>query len=84
MSNNVLNLLLDLRANRGLALVLISHDLSVVDYLTETAMVMLNGEVVDRGATNRLLATPNHAYTRALIDSIPGRRCDRAEGERSG
>ncbi|MCC6494879.1 MAG: hypothetical protein IT193_01330 [Propionibacteriaceae bacterium] len=52
---------------------LISHDLSVVDYLTETAMVMLNGEVVERGATNRLLATPNHAYTRALIDSIPGR-----------
>lgn len=70
---NVLNLLLDLRANRGLALVLISHDLSVVDYLTETAMVMLNGEVVEQGATHQLLDRPSHPYTKTLIDSIPGR-----------
>jgi len=70
---NVLNLLLDLRVNRGLALVLISHDLSVVDYLTETAMVMLNGEVVEQGATHELLDRPSHAYTKTLINSIPGR-----------
>jgi ATPase components of various ABC-type transport systems, contain duplicated ATPase len=70
---NVLNLLLDLRAQRGLALVLISHDLSVVDYLTEHALVMLRGEVVEAGPTRQLLDSPQHEYTRTLLDSIPGR-----------
>ncbi|HUX72055.1 MAG TPA: ABC transporter ATP-binding protein [Cellulomonadaceae bacterium] len=71
---NVLNLLLDLRISRGLALVLISHDLSVVDYLTERAMVMYQGEVVESGPTRSLLSDPQHSYTRELIDSIPGRQ----------
>jgi peptide/nickel transport system ATP-binding protein len=70
---NVLNLLLDLRAQRGLALVLISHDLSVVDYLTDTALVMLHGRVVEAGPTRRLLDKPEHEYTRTLLNSIPGR-----------
>lgn len=70
---NVLNLLLDLRASRGLALVLVSHDLSVVDYLTERAMVMYRGAVVESGPTRSLLSDPQHPYTRELIDSIPGR-----------
>jgi ABC-type dipeptide/oligopeptide/nickel transport system ATPase subunit len=70
---NVLNLLQDLRASRGLALVLISHDLSVVDYLTDRAFVMLNGEVVEQGVTSTLLQNPSHEYTKSLIDSIPGR-----------
>jgi ABC-type dipeptide/oligopeptide/nickel transport system ATPase subunit len=69
---NVLNLLLDLRASRGLAIVLISHDLSVVDYLTERAMVMLRGEVVETGPTRALLSAPQHPYTRELVASIPG------------
>ncbi len=70
---NVLNLLRDLRASRGLALVLISHDLSVVDYLTDHALVMHNGVVVEQGDTHELLTAPQHEYTRSLIDSIPGR-----------
>jgi ABC-type dipeptide/oligopeptide/nickel transport system ATPase subunit len=69
---NVLNLLLDLKASRGLALVLISHDLSVVDYLTDRALVMLNGEVVEQGDTHTLLQNPSHEYTKTLISSIPG------------
>ncbi|PKQ31754.1 MAG: ABC transporter ATP-binding protein [Actinobacteria bacterium HGW-Actinobacteria-2] len=69
---NVLNLLLDLKASRGLALVLISHDLSVVDYLTDRALVMLNGEVVEHGDTHTLLQNPSHEYTKTLISSIPG------------
>lgn len=69
---NVLNLLLDLKASRGLALVLISHDLSVVDYLTDRALVMLNGEVVEQGETQTLLQNPRHEYTKTLIGSIPG------------
>lgn len=70
---NVLNLLKDLRASRGLALVLISHDLSVVDYLTDRAFVMLNGRVVEEGETRALLHSPRHEYTRSLLASIPGR-----------
>lgn len=69
---NVLNLLLDLRERLGLAIVLISHDLSVVDYLTDTAMVMLRGKVVEQGETHQLLTTPRHPYTRQLVASIPG------------
>jgi peptide/nickel transport system ATP-binding protein len=68
----VLNLLLDLRESRGLALVLISHDLSVVEYLTTQALVMYRGCVVERGSTDMLLNQPRHPYTRALVDSIPG------------
>lgn len=70
----VLNLLLDLRESRGLALVLISHDLSVVEYLTTEALVMYRGRVVERGSTQTLLKQPRHPYTRALVDSIPGSR----------
>lgn len=77
---NVLNLLLDLRASRGLALVLISHDLSVVDYLTERAMVMYQGKVVESGPTRSLLSDPQHPYTRELIDSIPGAPLARPAG----
>jgi oligopeptide/dipeptide ABC transporter ATP-binding protein len=68
----VLNLLLDLRESRGLALVLISHDLSVIEYLTTEALVMYRGCVVEQGGTQELLDEPRHPYTRALVDSIPG------------
>jgi oligopeptide/dipeptide ABC transporter ATP-binding protein len=69
----ILNLLRDLRQQRGLALVLISHDLSVVRYATDRALVMYGGEVVEQGPTSVLLDSPKHPYTRILVDSIPGR-----------
>lgn len=68
----ILNLLLDLRERRGLALLLISHDLLIVNYMTERAAVMYRGRIVERGPTQVLLSTPLHPYTRALVDSIPG------------
>jgi oligopeptide/dipeptide ABC transporter ATP-binding protein len=68
----ILNLLKELRQSRELTLVLISHDLAVVRYVTDNAMVMYHGRVVEQGATHRLLDSPAHPYTRALIDSIPG------------
>jgi ABC-type dipeptide/oligopeptide/nickel transport system ATPase subunit len=69
---NILNLLRELRSSRGLALVLISHDLAVVDYLTDTAIVMLKGDVIESGPTHRLLTDASHPYTRRLVASIPG------------
>lgn len=69
----ILNLLLELRASRGLAMVLISHDLSVVRYMTERALVMFGGRVVEEGPTAQLFSEPAHPYTRLLVESLPGR-----------
>jgi oligopeptide/dipeptide ABC transporter ATP-binding protein len=69
----ILNLLRSLRERRGLALVLISHDLSIVRYATDRALVMYGGQVVEEGPTEALLADPVHPYTRVLVDAIPGR-----------
>ena len=69
----ILNLLRDLRQRRGLAVTLISHDLSVIRYATDRALVMYGGEVVEQGPTGQLLDDPKHPYTRILVDSIPGR-----------
>lgn len=66
----ILNLLRDLRHEQGIGLVLISHDLNVVSYLTDTAIVMERGEVVEQGGTADLLKSPAHPYTQSLIASI--------------
>jgi oligopeptide/dipeptide ABC transporter ATP-binding protein len=67
----ILNLLATLRERRGLALLLVSHDLGVIRYATDEALVMYAGHVVERGATADLFERPQHPYTRLLIDSIP-------------
>lgn len=69
----ILNLFLDLRASRNLALVLISHDLGVVRYATDRAIVMYKGRIVEEGPSGRLLDAPEHDYTVSLVSSIPGR-----------
>ena len=67
----ILNLLMSLRATRGLALVIISHDLSVIRHMTDSALVMKNGVVVERGASERLFTSPEHEYTRQLVAATP-------------
>jgi len=66
----ILNLLSDLRREQGIGLVLISHDLNVVSYLTDTAIVLERGQVVEQGDTTTLLQSPTHPYTQSLIASI--------------
>lgn len=66
----ILNLLNDLRHEQGVGLVLISHDLNVVSYLTDRAVVMEKGVIVEEGATTDLLQSPAHPYTQSLIASI--------------
>jgi ABC-type glutathione transport system ATPase component len=68
----VLNVLADIRDERGISYVLISHDLAVVRQLTEDALVMQRGKVVERGATAQLLDSPQHPYTQKLRASVPG------------
>jgi len=62
----VLNLLVELRKERGLALLFISHDLSVVRYLCDRTLVMEEGRVVEEGESDQLWAHPQHEVTRRL------------------
>ena len=68
----VLNVLADIRDERGISYILISHDLAVVRQLTEEAVVMQRGIVVERGVTAEVLDNPQHAYTQLLRASVPG------------
>ncbi len=63
----VLNLLSAAVAERGLALVFISHDLAVVRHLAERVVVMQGGRVVEEGAVTDVFANPQHAYTAELL-----------------
>ena len=67
----VLNLLADIRARTGVSYVLISHDLAVVRQLTDQAIVLYRGRVVEHGPTARILDDPQDSYTRRLRASVP-------------
>ncbi|WP_299029248.1 ABC transporter ATP-binding protein [uncultured Thermanaerothrix sp.] len=71
---DVLNLLADLKS-RGLSILFITHDLSLAYYISERAVILYKGYVVERGAVEKIFHTPLHPYTRMLMDSIP--RLDR-------
>ena len=65
----LLELLKRLRKERGLALVLVSHDLAVVSQVCERVQVFRDGAVVEAGATSRVLRAPGHPYTRELLSA---------------
>jgi peptide/nickel transport system ATP-binding protein len=67
----VLSVVEEIRRERGLTVLFISHDLAVVRRLCDDTVVMRAGEIVERGRTIELLGNPQHAYTRLLIDSVP-------------
>ena len=67
----ILELLRDLRRREGLALVLVSHDIGVVQNLCNDVIVMKDGRIVEEGPTEKVLLTPQVAYTRRLLASIP-------------
>jgi peptide/nickel transport system ATP-binding protein len=67
----VLNLLQDLKAEFGLTYVFISHDLNVVQYVSDRVLVMYLGEVVEQGPVEAIYDRPAHPYTRALLASRP-------------
>jgi peptide/nickel transport system ATP-binding protein len=67
----ILRLLRDLVDDRGLALLMITHNLGVVREAADTVYVMYAGSVVEHGATAELFARPHHPYTRALLDCVP-------------
>jgi ABC-type glutathione transport system ATPase component len=67
----ILNLLMDIRDETAVSYVLISHDLAVVRQLTNQAIVMRKGQVVEHGPTAQVLDAPSDPYTRLLRDSVP-------------
>ena len=67
----VLQLLLDLRRERALTLLFITHDIGVVEYLSDTTAVMHEGKVVELGPTARVCGAPEHPYTRRLVSAVP-------------
>jgi oligopeptide/dipeptide ABC transporter ATP-binding protein len=67
----VLNLLMDLRDRRGLTMLFISHDLSVVEYLCDQIAVMYLGRIVEVGPARDVYHAPRHPYARALLSAIP-------------
>lgn len=69
----ILNLLNDLKAEYGFTIIFISHDLSVIRYLSDRIMVMQAGRIVESGPSDTLYQAPKSPYTQKLIDSIPGK-----------
>jgi len=67
----VMNLLKDIRDERGLAFLFITHDLAVVDHFADDVAVMYLGHIVEMATRESLFAHPRHPYTRALIDAVP-------------
>lgn len=67
----VLNLLLELQRKFGLTYLFISHDLSVVRYLTDRVAVIYKGKIVELAKAEKLFSNPLHPYTRALLSAIP-------------
>jgi len=70
MQAEILNLLLRLQRERGLGYVIVTHDLSVAQYMCDEIAVLYLGRIAEHGST-RLLARPAHPYTELLRDSIP-------------
>ncbi|MEY9848711.1 ABC transporter ATP-binding protein [Streptacidiphilus sp. MAP5-3] len=67
----ILNLLGDIRRDTGIGYLFITHDLGVVRCVTDEVVVMRHGRIVEAGRTADVLADPQHAYTRLLLDSVP-------------
>jgi oligopeptide/dipeptide ABC transporter ATP-binding protein len=67
----IINLLLELKDELGLAYIMISHDLGVVEHVSDRVAVMYLGRIVEQGGWQEIFENPRHPYTRALIAAIP-------------
>jgi dipeptide transport system ATP-binding protein len=67
----VLNLLMDLQQETGVAYIFISHNLAVVEHIADEVLVMYLGRVVEHGPKRMIFDTPRHPYTRALLSATP-------------
>lgn len=68
----VLDLLKSIQSENGMGMIMITHDLSVVERVADKVVVMQAGRVVEEGRTADVLIRPQHPYTRQLLDAVPG------------
>jgi len=80
----ILNLMLDLQEQRGLAFVFIAHDLAVVRHISDRIAVMYLGRLVEVADTDTLFGNPRHPYTEALMDAVPVPDPDRQRSKMPG
>lgn len=71
IQSQILNLLLELRQELQLTMIFISHDLSVVRYIADNIAVMHRGSIVEYGEAEQVFNSPQHEYTRTLLEAIP-------------
>jgi peptide/nickel transport system ATP-binding protein len=81
---SILNLLLEIQEQVGVAYLVISHDLSVIRHACDQVAVLYLGRVIEQSTTNELFSDPNHPYTRALLASVPKFGADRRPAPLSG
>jgi len=67
----ILDILLKLRADRELTLLFITHNISVVEYISDEIAVMYKGKIVERGDTDQVTSSPQHEYTQKLLSAVP-------------
>jgi peptide/nickel transport system ATP-binding protein len=67
----ILQLLLDIRRQRNLTLLFITHNIGVVEYLSDQTVVMYKGRIVERGPTAKICQQPQHPYTQKLLAAVP-------------
>ncbi len=82
--SQVLNLMVRLQRERNLTYIFISHDLSVVEHISDSIAIMYLGRIVEKGPADRVFARPAHPYTRALLEAIPVPDPDRRHDGRAG
>ena len=71
VKGQIVNLLQDLQAELGLALLFISHDLAIVEHMTHRVAVMYLGKIVETATKAQLFGAPKHPYTKALLSAVP-------------
>ncbi len=67
----ILNILLQLRKDHGLTLLFITHNISVVEYISDRIAVMYKGKIVEQGETDQVTGSPQHGYTKQLLAAVP-------------
>ena len=70
VQSQILNLLMDLQAERGLSYLFIAHDLSVIRHISHVVSVMREGRVVEHGSRDQVFERPQHEYTKALLAAM--------------